>query len=151
VNVVGEKRLLAGGTDYTFSGEEGQVGSASAPGAPRRYRRYLEVYNATSEPVTVRLQYLTMNDQAQWTWVPIAPGQSSRALMFRLKPGEKTYLQDDGDYLAAHRVRMWATSEGGTEWLEFKDNDLELIDIDQESGERCYYAEDMETFTYTLQ
>lgn len=145
------KGLLAQDEGMADGEEEGQATTAASADAPRRYRRYLEVHNTTSEAVTVRLQYLTIDEQDQWIWVPAAPGRSERTLTFKLDPGEKTYLQDDGDYLAAHRVRIWAASDGGMEWVEFQNKNLELIDIDAASGERCYYAEEMETFTYTLQ
>jgi hypothetical protein len=113
-------------------------------------RRILIVKNDTGQAVTLYLQYETLTDKNEWEWSPVDPSASQKAVRFKLKPGAKTKLVDDGFQINARRVRLWAKSADGTTWVEYKDNDLWLVPETNSQGEHVYAADEMETYTFSL-
>jgi hypothetical protein len=132
------------------AGDGEEAADDSAPASEvQQLRRLLQVKNSTGEKVRLWVQYRTLNSDGSWSWYPSAPGGDD-AVAFELEPGEETYLNDDDWTLKAARVRIWAESDSGNEWLDYKDDDLWLVE-EQPDGYRYYYADDMETFTFTIE
>jgi hypothetical protein len=101
--------------------------------------------------VKVFLQYRTLNDQKQWCWFPVNPNQSQDALAFDLLPGQEVAVHDDGWRVNASRVRIWAQSDSGTEWQDYKGRDLWLVTRNTADGTARYFAPEMETYTFTFE
>jgi hypothetical protein len=151
-----EIALVSAGLEATEPGSIGEATAAEGTGetgvaGTKQNRRYLMVKNDTPERVTVWVQYRTMNNQDGWSWYPADPDRSAQAARYTLEPGEETYLSHGDDYLTASRVRLWGQSAGGTEWHDYKESDLWLVDEEDQDGEHYYVAEEMETYTFTLQ
>jgi hypothetical protein len=121
----------------------------SAASSVLQIQRLLKVKNATAEKVTIWIQYRAHNTNDTWSWYPAAPG-SDKAVAFELAPGEETYLEDEGWTLKAVRVRISARSASGDEWLDYRDKDLWLVEM-LPDGYAYYYADEIETFTFTIQ
>jgi hypothetical protein len=109
--------------------------------------RFLRVHNDTGEPLRVWVQYHTLTDRKSWVWYPSNPGHSHRAVSFTLKPGAVLTLEDEQRPIRASRVRIWARSTSGKEWLGCRDDDLWLV---PEAGHR-YEAVAMETYPVTFE
>jgi hypothetical protein len=112
-------------------------------------RRYLKIKNATPEPLRVFVQYQTRLADDKWAWYPEPPKESSKATSFLIEPGKVTYLEIDKWRLNASRIRVWAKSTtSGTEWMEYKNQDLWLVpEVDEEKHHR-YYAAEMESYPF---
>jgi hypothetical protein len=112
-------------------------------------RRYLQIKNSTKEPLRVFVQYHTRTTEDKWVWYPENPQQSSKATSFVIEPGKNTYLEIEEWRLNANRVRVWAKSTGsGTEWMEYRTQDLWLVpEIDEEKHHR-YYAAHTESYPF---
>jgi hypothetical protein len=115
-------------------------------------RRYLQLKNDTNETLTVSLQYRTENARdGSWSWYPVPPEQSDKAVVYTLSPGEVTYLDHKHWTISASRVRIWAMSESGAEWSAYKDEDLWLVpEMDESIDQHVYYAAKTETYTFTF-
>jgi hypothetical protein len=92
----------------------------------------LTLKNATTEPVKVWIQYETQEADRQWRWVP-ADLPSYQAITCTVAAGQNTLAVNNGQPIKARRTRIWAESESGTRWSEFRDQDLWLLGS-QESG-----------------
>lgn len=111
--------------------------------------RYLRLKNETGQKLTVYLQYRTQTTDGKYRWYPEAPATATKALVFQLKPGAESELYHDDWQINACRVRIWAVAADGSEWLDYKDTDLWLVEAD-DAGERYYQGSEMETFTFSL-
>jgi len=111
--------------------------------------RYLRLKNETDQKLTVYLQYRTQMTNSKYRWYPAAPATATKALVFQLKPGAESDLYHDDWQINACRVRIWAVAADGSEWLDYKDADLWLVDAD-DAGERYYAAPEMDTFTFSF-
>jgi hypothetical protein len=147
INVTGEGGL--GDILSSAGGEEVNAQTVLDATSPLQTTRYLRVANGTSEPVTVWVQYETEGDDGKWAWYPAAPGDPSQALRFDLQPDERTDLADNGWRINASRVRFWARSQTGQEWLKFKDQDFWLVP-EKEEGQDGYYAPALETVNLVI-
>jgi hypothetical protein len=117
-----------------------------------QFQRYLKVTNATNERIRVWVQHRSLDGSGKWKWAPATPG-SDLADCYVLAPGESTYLDNDGTNVAASRVRIWAASAdgGANEWLDYKEQDLWLVEELTPDGTHSYRASEMETYTFTIQ
>jgi hypothetical protein len=82
-------------------------------------------------------------------WYPTDPPQPPLAVGRNLKAGEAVYMDDNRWYINAARIRIWARTTGGTEWQDYRNADLWLVERDG-NGLRRYYAEKMDTFTFSF-
>jgi hypothetical protein len=137
--------------------DRASVGSAITTPAPSgwiaatglQYECKLKVKNDTRERVTIWVQHRTRDDDGAWTWLPANP-QSRKAVSYELAPGEETYLARGDEPMTASRVRLWARSAGGESWLDYKSEDLWLIEEVDANGEHAYAAGEIDTYTFTL-
>lgn len=115
----------------------------------RQDRRYLAVKNDTNEKLIVFVQYNTFAKSTQsWQWYPQTP-PSPEAVAYAIPTGLLVALRHDDWPVNARCIRIWARSEGGTEFNEYRDRDLWIVER-QENGERYYMAPSGETFTFTF-
>jgi hypothetical protein len=116
--------------------------------------RYLLVHNETKERLRVRVQFRTLVDRRQWQWLPSQPGPSYETVDFDLTPGMALKLKNGDRDLSASRVRIWATSSNGSEWMENQTEDHWLVEetvVGADGKERHQYqAEEMETASYSF-
>ena len=68
-------------------------------------------------------------------------------LRFDLKPGQETYLEDEGWTINASRVRIWAVAESGKEWNDYKTKELWLVPEADKAGKHVYLAAEMGSHT----
>lgn len=129
-------------------------------GMQRFFEKELAVRNNTEEPITVWLVYRTRRHNEQqgwhWTWQPSEPGEGE-PLTYTVDAGSTLLLKAAGDdsksdNVRAARVRLWAESESGSRWLEYRDEDLWLVDKNPKfDGLRRYHAEKIERYVHTIQ
>jgi hypothetical protein len=112
--------------------------------------RYLYLKNQTGGKLTVYLQYRTQTDQGAWQWFPADPAQSTEILTYELEPDQETYLQDNEWTINASWIRIWAVSETGEHWSEYKDKDLWLVPEVDQAGHHYYLAPAIETYSHTF-
>jgi hypothetical protein len=112
--------------------------------------RFLKIRNDSGVKLTVFVHHRTYTSEGSWAWYPADPSQSDQALSFEIEPGAETYLQNAGFTIHASRVRLWATSDTGNQWLDAKNTDLWLVPEVDGSGTHTYQAPEMESFTYTF-
>jgi hypothetical protein len=117
------------------------------PAAVKQTRRYLRVKNDTGEKLTLFVQYRTVTRSGAWKWFPADPG-SEGAVSFELKVGEEANLVHDGWSINASCVRLWAVTASGVEMNEYRAEDFWLVE--EYNDERAYYADEMETLTFTF-
>ncbi len=115
----------------------------------RQDRRYLSVKNDTKETLIVFVQYNTfvLKDK-NWHWYPSEP-ETGEAVAYALAPGRKVALRHDDWPVNARCIRIWARSDSGEQFNEFRDQDLWLVEPGAD-GERVYMAPSGETFTFTF-
>src|SRR5262249_36421304 len=123
---------------------------SAGPSTTKFTRRYLMLENSTKEKLTIYVQYETQNAQQQWTWVPAGPDDDSKTLKMERAHREPPMVRERGGPTSPRRVRLWAVSAGGAQWLEYKTQDLLLIPEEDDQGERWYSASGMDTFTFTF-
>jgi hypothetical protein len=114
--------------------------------------RFLKIKNETNETLTVFFQYRQQSGD-KWFWLPADPKKSSEAISLQIPPGKEVYAEVERQRVFSSRVRLWAKStSSGTEWLEYKDQDLWLVpEVDKEKPkEHIYFAPNVETFTFTF-
>lgn len=81
----------------------------------------LKIGNRTPEELTVRVRYRTKGSDGTVRWYPL----DDQTLEFNFKPGEVSYLTNDGKQVHGDRFRVWAVSNGsGQEYADFKFRDL---------------------------
>jgi hypothetical protein len=108
----------------------------------------VRVKNDTGERLTVYVQYQTISQSKGWTWNPVVPGSEPRAVAYTFVPGQEANLRHEDWPINANRVRIWARSDSGEEFAEYRDEDLWLVD--EIDGDCVYYADEAETFTFTF-
>ncbi len=124
----------------------------------RFHERALAVFNDTNESVTVWVLAWTRPKATDWVWSPAPPEQPERALAFRLRPGQRLPLlkekalnaPEEKGRVSGAKVRLWAKSELGMLWEEYRGKDLFLVDERDSCDQSVYYAEKMETYHHTL-
>jgi hypothetical protein len=115
----------------------------------RQDRRYLAVKNDTKEKLVIFVQYNTLvRSTKDWQWFPGEP-QDGEAVAYAIPPGRKVALEHDDWPVNARCVRIWARSESGQEFNEYRARDLWLVER-QKDGQRYYMAPTGETFTFTF-
>ena len=120
-------------------------------GSPQT-ERYLRIKNETTQPLNVFIQYRKPKGE-DWVWFPADPKKSAQAITQVVPPGAETMAEVDQDPILTSRVRLWAKSAtGGTQWLEYKDQDLWLVpEVDgTNSKDHVYYAPKAETFKFVF-
>jgi hypothetical protein len=139
---------------------------------PREFvESQLAVHNKCDEPIAVWVQteWRTVRDkQFAWEWSPAPPG-SDNAYRFQIGPGKTELLQIDSRYpsppgdetsdvdiedrpLTASRVRLWAESESGEQWMMHRSRDLWLVEQDPALREvRGYFDEQIHTYTHVIE
>jgi hypothetical protein len=131
-----------GASDISFS-------TTASPLAPVQTRRILRVKNDTGGRLRVFVQYHTLNDQNQWAWYPVDPGQAPKGVSCIFDPGEETTIEHSSFVINADRVRIWAVAEQGEQWTDYQDADLWLVP-EVEDGKHQYRADQMEAHTFTF-
>lgn len=149
-------------SEYVVSGDVGYASPASAAelipaaagasdrGETRFTRRLLQVTNTTDAPITVHVQFRGLQEDGRWAWLPTDPAVSQDALTFQLAAGQAGYLEHDNAAITASRVRIWAES-ASRQWTEYQNEDLWLVSEVDDSGQRAYFAEEMQAFPFTFQ
>jgi hypothetical protein len=132
---------------WSLQGPGGGDAETEEPKSFKQTCRYLRLKNDTAEKLTVFVQYHTWTSTGTWQWYPSQPGTRD-AVAYVLNPGQEADLRHEGWRLNASKVRLWAQSPTGLEYLDFQDRDLWLVE--ETDGERCFYAPQPETFTYTF-
>lgn len=129
---------------------------AAINGVRKFNEKRLVVDNPNDEPVTVWVRWRTevrLKTEYEWVWYP----KDGEAQQFTVPP--KTSQSFDVEQpsrvgqgqLTASRVRIWAESETGLEWNEYKNQDLWLVESNpQLNGELAYHAEQIEPYVYHL-
>ena len=110
--------------------------------------RFLQVGNATKEPLTVFLQYRTADENGDWNWLPAEPG-SNKVLSYKLTPGQVVDLQESDWRIHASRVRLWATSDG-RQYRGFQEQDLWLVPETDDEGSHGYSAPAIQTYQVAI-
>lgn len=136
--------------------DEGEMveGEMATDEVAKQYERYLKVRNNTEEDLTVYVQFRTADDEGKWLWVPGAPADTEDAVSFNVAAGDSIRLPVDDPYdgnLRASRIRLWAESEGGTAFTQYKEEDLWLVPEKDDQDRHYYFARRMGTFTYTFE
>lgn len=140
-------------------------------GPKMHYVSQLAVHNRTKEPIKVWVQRRSRRYDGQklvWEWTPAEPG-SRDAHRFKLEPGQKEVLEVVTGYshhvsetsevelastepLTASRVRIWAESESGERWMQYKTKDRWLVKRDPKLREaRGYFADKVRTYTHVIE
>jgi hypothetical protein len=108
------------------------------------YERTLTVRNNTSEKLHVWVQYRTKAESETWQWLPANPKESGRAVSLSLNPGESADVLDGEAVVSASRVRIWASTASGKEWVKYQDRDFWLVSATGD-GKHRYQAVAMES------
>lgn len=98
------------------------------PPPPTQTERHLVLQNKSGTPIEVSLQSSRVANGKR-VWAPKAPGKSSSARTFKLKPDAVLFVNDPGDGwspLQADRVRLFARA-GKTKWSNWWSRDLNLV------------------------
>ncbi len=125
---------------------------ASDAAAPTvQFTRYLRLGNATKENVTFYVEYYTCDDQGKWSWTPGKPGaEDTQPMTFELAAGEAADIQDGDWQINAVKVRVWARSESGKQWTNFKDKDLLLVPEVDDAGQHSYLSNALQTVNFSV-
>jgi hypothetical protein len=120
----------------------------------KQTQRFLKIRNETNEPILIHFQYRTQRGE-DWVWFPADPKKSAESATLQIPPLKEAYAEVDQNRVLSSRVRLWAksTSKSGTEWLEYKDQDLWLVpEVDKGSPtkEHAYFAPNTQTFTFVF-
>jgi hypothetical protein len=110
--------------------------------------RFLQVGNATKEPLTVFLQYRTVDPNGDWSWVPAEPG-STEVLSYKLTPGQVADLHESDWRIHASRVRLWAVSDA-QQFRRFQEQDLWLVPETDDEGNHGYSAPAIQTYQVAI-
>lgn len=132
------------------SADGGSPAGTSDAGLARFTRRLLHVKNNTDEPITVWVQFRSQIEGGQWAWLPADPASSQDALAFELAAGQEGYLEHEGVPISASRVRIWGES-ATCQWRSYLGDDLWLVSEVDASGERAYFAAEMESYPFTFE
>lgn len=126
-------------------------------GIQRFEEKRLAIRNRADEPITVFVQYEERAPGEKkwvWTWQPGAP-RSDKTLKLTVPP-KSTHVaaagEGDGkEPIRARRVLLWAESESGERWDEYRRQPLWLLEPDPKSDNaRAYHGEEIETYTHEI-
>ncbi len=134
-----------GGDDSISSGPDS--GPPTGPAAVPQNRRFLRIANNTGETLLISIKYRTLTDQNQWVWAPGDPADE-RVARFRIPAGKAGLVKHEDFQINASRIRIWARSESGLEWMAYKEQDFFLFPETDRNGQRLYYAPEMEIATF---
>jgi hypothetical protein len=137
----------AGAVAVAPAGPEASTGPTQQAAAVVQTARYLRVKNNTGEGLRVFVQHYSQTANGEWAWLPKDPRTSTQAEEYRVAPGTDAVLGTPNGALAAHAVRLWAVSDSGREWVDYKNADLPLVPEQDPAGNRYYQAETIGTFT----
>ncbi len=149
-----ELAVLPGGATAGFDDGEVQdsadqtenLGDLTQAAEVAQQTRYLRVANETDKPITVFVQYQTLNDKNEWVW----SAEGDDALPYQLQPGEVTDLADNGWRINAVSAHVWAKSDAGDEWVAFKNQELWLVPEQDADGNHVYQDPDVQVFDFTV-
>lgn len=83
-------------------------------------RCYLQVDNQTGETLRIYVQYEYMTEEGNWVMYPNDPAKT----YWKVEPGKRLQLLDDGWKIACRRCRIWAVGETSKQvWSRYKDQD----------------------------
>lgn len=127
---------------------------ADIEGRQRFNEKRLTLKNETKENLRVWVKYRTLERQEkgfEWVWKP-GDKSASSTLELTIEPGKSAYVEgEDKSPIVASRVRFWAETESGEQYDEHKSEELWLVDENpQLDGDRAYYDEKHQTYTYTF-
>jgi hypothetical protein len=114
-----------------------------------QYCRLLKVANDTKEPVTVYLQYETLDNENQWIWVPGNGEKDGRLGPYTIAAGQSLYLKHQGVIVYACRATLTASSRSGRSWTGAAEKDRWLVE-ENARGERVYQGNEPETYTWHI-
>jgi hypothetical protein len=123
------------------------VASTTPTPALRLTERHLRITNNTGERLTVYVQHLSRTATGEWAWLPADPRADAKAEEFQVEAGADAVLATAAGELTAQTVRLWAVSESGREWADYKDADLPLVPETDAAGNHTYVAAAVGTFT----
>jgi hypothetical protein len=136
--------------DGRIPSNDGQriVDDARVEQKPAWPTRYLRVHNDTGENLRVYIQYYTPGDQGRWRWLPgdLKAPSSGQFVMVECPKDGQTEVQDRDTRVDASRVRVWAISESGKKWEDFRDKDLEVVPERNDKDEPSYLAAIRQTY-----
>lgn len=113
--------------------------------------RFLRIQNETGEKLKICLQYRAKTDKGEWGWFPADPReQADQAMTYDVDAGKAADLVDGNWRVNARQVRVWAVSETGQKWFDYKGRDLLLVTEKNAQGDPEYLAAEMETFLFSF-
>ena len=147
-------------------------------GRQKFLQKTLSIQNATDEPIWVfaHVRRRIRDEKTyEWNWLPGDPG-SAKPYRMRVDPkttqqfeiellkgrqidlpsvggigGGDINLPDVNQPLIGNRVRVWAESESGQRWEEYRSKDLWLVEPNPKlDGQRVYHDLKRQTFTYRI-
>jgi len=118
--------------------------------AQRMVERSLRIKNNTGEMLRVLVQHYSLTAAGDWAWLPADPRTSPAADEYQIEAGKDVTLATSTGALAAHSVRLWAVSESGRTWEDFKNADLTLVPEKDAAGDSYYVAKAMETVSLSF-
>src|SRR5206468_448211 len=98
----------------------------------------LRIKNNTGEGLKVYVQHYSRTETGEWAWLPADPRTDTKAEEYRIDAGKDTVLATADGALAAQSVRLWAVSDSGCEWADYKDADLPLVPEKDAAGKHTY-------------
>ena len=122
-------------------------------GRQKYFEKTLTFENECQEPAVVWLHYRTRIRTTagfEWNWKPCPPheGQPLRVVV---PARAEIPITTEGNPVKAGGVQIWAESESGEQWLDYRNNVLPLIAPNPDcEGELAYYSELPEKYTYTI-
>jgi hypothetical protein len=105
--------------------------------------------NETREPLTVYVQYETLDKEGRWIWVPGSGAKGEWLGPYRIAAGESSYLRYDGVVVCASRVRLMVRGADGQAVAVAGGQDVWLVE-ENAQGERVYEADEVETYVCRL-
>jgi hypothetical protein len=99
----------------------------------KREEKYIKLENASGERLTVWLHYQAFDENKEMAWFPTRPVDPEKARRYVVENGASVYLSDHGVRVAAARARVWAESDNGHKWLNYRDRDLALKPSDKDA------------------
>lgn len=94
---------------------------------------------------------VSVGNSEEWNWLPGDPEQNStQTVNMEIDPLATVKVWDRDTPISASRVRIWAVAAGGSQWNEYKAQDLLLVLEEDDQGQRWYAGAAMDTFAFTF-